>query len=90
MARIKIPGPIKNDVGGLSYVEVAGATVGEAVRDLVAKYPKLQGKILDAEGNIRRVINVFVRNEDIRHLEQLQTAVDADTEIALIPAISGG
>jgi molybdopterin converting factor small subunit len=88
--RIKIPTPLRKFTAGKDIVEVDGADVGEALRALDAAHPGLWAKICDEDGKVRRFINVYAGDEDIRFLDGLATAVDARTEISIIPAIAGG
>ena len=87
--KVQIPTPLREQSGGNAEVEVAGATVGAALADLVAKYPGLAPKLFDG-GKLRPYINVFVNDEDIRYLDEMDTAVTSGVVIALIPAVAGG
>lgn len=87
--KVQIPTPMREQAGGNAEVEVSGATVGAALADLVAKYPGLQSKLFDG-GKIRPYVNVFVNDEDIRYLDEMDTAVTAGQVVALIPAVAGG
>ncbi len=88
--RIKIPTPLRKMTAGKDVVEVEGSNVGDALRALEAQHPGMWTKIVDDSGKVRRFINVYAGDEDIRFLEGLETAVDARTEISIIPAIAGG
>ncbi|MSQ82096.1 MAG: MoaD/ThiS family protein [Myxococcales bacterium] len=90
MATIKIPTPLRKFTGEKDSVEVTAATVGEALQALEAAHPGLLAKIVDDEGKIRRFINVYAGDEDVRFLDGLQTPVGARDEISIIPAIAGG
>ena len=87
--KVQIPTPLREQSGGHAEVEVAGGTVGGALADLVAKYPGLAPKLFDG-GKLRPYINVFVNDEDIRYLDEMDTAVTSGVVIALIPAVAGG
>ncbi|HEY8504402.1 MAG TPA: ubiquitin-like small modifier protein 1 [Gemmataceae bacterium] len=87
--RVEIPTPMREHAGGQTLVDVGGGTVGEALKDLVAKHPALEAKIFD-NGKLRPYINVFVNDEDIRYLDELDTKVSDGTVVALIPAVAGG
>ena len=89
MIKVQIPPPLREQAGGSAEVEVAGGTVGAALADLVAKYPGLAPKVFDG-GKLRPYINVFVNDEDIRYLDEMDTAVTAGQVVALIPAVAGG
>ncbi len=87
--KVEIPTPLREQAGGNAEVEVTGATVGAALADLVKKYPALEPKLFQ-NGAIRPYINVFINNEDIRYLDEMDTAVTDGVIIALIPAVAGG
>ena len=87
--RIEIPSPLREHTGGKTEVSVAGATVQAALDDLVKQYPSIGPKLFDA-GKLRPYINVFVNDEDIRYLDEMQTAVVDGQVVAVIPAVAGG
>lgn len=87
--KVEIPGPLREQAGGNTEVAVAGGTVGAALADLVKQFPALEPKLF-ANGAIRPYINVFVNNEDIRYLDEMDTALTDGTTVALIPAVAGG
>jgi molybdopterin synthase sulfur carrier subunit len=89
MVKVQIPTPLREQAGGNAEVEVAGATVGAALADLVAKHPGLAPKLFDG-GKLRPYINVFVNDEDIRYLDEMDTAITSGVIVALIPAVAGG
>ncbi|MBA2227896.1 MAG: ubiquitin-like small modifier protein 1 [Thermogemmata sp.] len=86
---VEIPAPLREATGGQTAVAVAGETVAAALADLIRQYPLLESKLFQ-NGQLRPYINVFVNDEDIRYLEELQTPVADGTTIALIPAVAGG
>ena len=87
--KIEIPGPLREQAGGNTEVSVTGATVGAALADLVKQYPALEPKLFQ-NGAIRPYINVFINNEDIRYLDEMDTKVTDGVIVALIPAVAGG
>jgi molybdopterin synthase sulfur carrier subunit len=87
--KVEIPTPLREQSGGNAEVEVTGNTVGSALADLVKKYPALEPKLF-LNGKIRPYINVFINNEDIRYLDEMDTAVSDGVIVALIPAVAGG
>ena len=87
--KVQIPTPMREQAGGKSEVEVSGATVKAALDDLVRQYPALGPKLYD-QGRLRPYINVFVNDEDIRYLDELNTPVADGVIVALIPAVAGG
>jgi molybdopterin converting factor small subunit len=90
MARILIPTPLRQFADKQNSVEVAGATVGEALAALTTKFPDLKKQIFNEEGKLRSFVNVYVNDEDIRYLKKDSTPVaDADT-LSIVPSIAGG
>jgi len=71
-------------------VEAAGANIGELIEDLEKTYPGIKERLCDQNGNVRRFVNIFLNDEDIRFLEDKGTAVKQGDEISIVPAIAGG
>jgi molybdopterin synthase sulfur carrier subunit len=71
-------------------VEAVGANIGELIEDLEKSYPGIKERLCDEKGNVRRFVNIFLNDEDIRFLEDKGTAVKAGDEISIVPAIAGG
>jgi adenylyltransferase/sulfurtransferase len=88
--QVQIPGPLRSYTGQQSKVQVEGATVGEALGDLRRRYPELGGQIYEADGSVRRFINLFVNGEDIRGRDGLDTPVQAGDTVGILPAMAGG
>lgn len=88
--KVRIPSPLRNLTKGLGQVDVEGASVRELINQLEASYPGVGERLLDESGELRRFVNVFVGQEDIRFLNGLDTAVKAEDEVSIIPAIAGG
>lgn len=89
MASIKIPTPLRTYTGGEAEVTVEGATVGEALDSLTAQFPELAPHIL-TDGQLRSFVNIFLKDEDVRHLDGMATSLDADARLRIIPSIAGG
>jgi molybdopterin converting factor small subunit len=89
MPQIRIPTPLRPHAGGHDCVAARGATVGEVLGDLGKQFPALRERIFDGE-DLRRFVNVYVNNEDIRYLDDLNTAVAEQDEVSIIPAVAGG
>ena len=89
MPQVRIPTPLRPHTGNLDTVEAAGATVGAVLGSLGEQYPALRERIFDG-AELRRFVNVYVNNEDIRYLDDLETAVADKDEISIIPAVAGG
>ncbi|MHC5543857.1 ubiquitin-like small modifier protein 1 [Singulisphaera rosea] len=90
MPVVTIPTPLRPHTGGESRLEAQGATVGEILKDLGDRFPEFHKRIFNAAGELQQYVNVYVNNEDIRYLDDLETAVaDRDT-LDIIPAVAGG
>ncbi|MBY0459245.1 MAG: MoaD/ThiS family protein [Gemmataceae bacterium] len=87
--KVQIPTPLREQTGGLAEVEVSGGTVQASLDDLVRRYPGVGPKLFE-NGKLRPYINVFLNDEDIRYLDEMDTAVTDGVIMALIPAVSGG
>jgi len=90
MATVRIPTPLRKLTQGKEEVAAAGATVAELIADLEKNYPGIKERICDADGGVRRFVNIFVREEDIRFLQNLDTPVKDGDEVSIVPAIAGG
>ncbi len=90
MATLRIPTPMRAFTGNQAEVTAAGATVREVLKDLDARHPGIGGRVFDDRGAVRRYVNVFVNDEDIRALGGLETPVKDSDRITLIPAMAGG
>ena len=90
MATVRIPTPLRKLTNGLEEVAASGATIGEIITDLEKHYPGLKERICDDKGQLRRFVNVFANDEDIRFLQNLDTPVKDKDEISIVPAIAGG
>ncbi|CAB4696159.1 MAG: MoaD family protein [Actinobacteria bacterium] len=87
---IRIPTTLRTLTGGNSEVQVEGATVGEALQSLEAAHPGFKERLFDDEGGLRRFVNVFVADDDVRYLDGVNTPVPDGETIAIIPAVAGG
>jgi MoaD family protein len=87
--RIQIPTPMRQHTEGQAAVEVAGATVQGALDALAAKYPAISQRLFE-NGQVRRFVNLYLNDEDIRYLDNLATPVKDGDELAIIPAVAGG
>jgi len=90
MPQVRIPTPLRKLTGDQEVVTAEGATVGDILTNLDAAFPGLGDRLCDEEGNVRRFVNIFVNDEDIRFLEEKATAVKDTDEISIVPAIAGG
>lgn len=87
---IRIPTTLRTLTGGSSQVEVEGATVGEVLMALDSAHPGFADRLFDEEGNLRRFVNVFVADDDVRYLDGVGTAVPDGETVSIIPAVAGG
>ncbi len=87
--RVEIPTPLREHTAGKSEVEVAAGTVQDALADLIKQYPSIGPKLFN-DGKLRPYINIFLNDEDIRYLDEMQTIVKDGQLVALIPAVAGG
>lgn len=87
---VRVPTQLRPLTGGAGEIAVAGATVGEALRALDAAHPGLAERIFDESGELRRFVNVFVADEDVRFLEGLATPVTDGQIVSVLPAVAGG
>jgi molybdopterin converting factor small subunit len=89
MATVRIPTPLRGHTDGKDVVNASGATIGEVIEDLEKNHPGIRDKLVDDKG-VRRFVNIFVGDEDIRFMGGLATVVKDGDEVSIIPAIAGG
>lgn len=90
MTTVYIPTPLRRLTAGASKLEVEGGSVGELIQAVDAQHPGVAAKILDDDGEVKRFINVFRNDDEIRSLEGLDTPVDERDRISIVPAMAGG
>lgn len=88
--KVRIPTPLRSLTQGLGEVEVEGASIGQLIQNLDGKYAGLRERLCEENGNLRRFINIYVNEEDIRFLQGLDTPLKAGDEVSIVPAIAGG
>ena len=88
--KVIIPTPLRKLTSGAEVVEIEASTVKEVLDNLDAKYPGFRSSLCDESGSLRRFINIYLDGEDVRFLDNLATPVADGSEIAIVPAISGG
>jgi len=88
--KVRVPTQLRPLSGGAGEVVVEATTVGEALKALDAAHPGFSERLFDEGGNLRRFVNVFMGEEDIRFLEGLETAVPAGAVVSVVPAVAGG
>jgi sulfur-carrier protein len=89
-AKVRIPTPLRKLTNNEEVVEVNAATIGAVIVELQSRYPGIKERLLDDTGAVRRFVNVYVNEEDIRFLQNQETPVQSGDEISIIPAIAGG
>ena len=89
-AKVRIPTPLRKLTNDEELIEVEASTIGEAINELQTRYPGIKERLLDETGAVRRFVNVYVNEEDIRFLENQDTKLKSGDEISIIPAIAGG
>lgn len=90
MAKVRIPTTLRSFTRNQDQVNASGATVGEVLRELERLFPGIGPRVLDDKGAVRRYVNVFLNDEDIRFLQELDTPVKDSDRLTLIPAMAGG
>lgn len=89
--KVKIPTPLRGVTGNKDVVETNGAaTLGAAIEELEGQYPGLRERLLDDTGELRRFVNVYINNEDVRFLDGLQTPIKSGDDVSIVPAVAGG
>ncbi|HEY3861868.1 MAG TPA: ubiquitin-like small modifier protein 1 [Verrucomicrobiae bacterium] len=87
---VRIPTPLRKLTHDEETVQVTAATVGDAITELQNRFPGIKERLTDEAGSVRRFVNVYVNEEDIRFLQNQQTALRDGDEVSIIPAIAGG
>ena len=88
--KIRIPTPLRKLTNNEETVEVNAATIGEAIAELQTRFPGIKERLVDESGGVRRFVNVYVNEEDIRFLQNQETPLKEGDEVSIIPAIAGG
>ena len=86
---VRIPTPLRSLTGGNDEISADGRTVGELIDNLEKKHPGLRDRLLDEKG-VRRFVNIYIGEEDIRFLEGLKTELKNGDTVSIVPAIAGG
>lgn len=88
--KVRIPSPMRSYTNGADVIEVNATTVGEAMQSLLKSAAGIESRLFKAPGQLNRFINVFVNQEDIRFLQNLDTPLKQGDEVSIVPAIAGG
>jgi molybdopterin converting factor small subunit len=87
---VRIPPVLREHVDGQKEVGAMGETVGELIRDLVARHPGLGEQLLTPDGGLHRFVNVYVNGQDVRYLQEFETPVTERDAVIILPAMAGG
>ena len=90
MTKVRIPPVLRTQVNGQKEVEAAGSSVGEVMRDLIARYPQMGEQLLAPDGGLHRFVNVYLNGQDVRYLQLLDTPVAERDALIILPAMAGG
>lgn len=90
MATVRIPTPLRNLSGGAGEVSIAGSTVEEVLKNLEVEHPGFGERLFDDSGTLRRFVNIYVGEEDVRFGDGIATAVDDRDVVSIVPAVAGG
>ncbi len=88
--KIFVPTPLRQYAGKQAAVDVPATTVGEALNGLTSAYPDLRKHLYNEEGKLRAFVNVYLNDEDVRYLQNEETAVKDGDTLSIIPSIAGG
>ena len=87
---VRVPTQLRQITGGAGEIPVDGSTVGEVLKALDAAHPGMAERLFDDAGNLRRFVNVFLAEEDVRFLDGLNTPVTDGQTVSIVPAVAGG
>jgi sulfur-carrier protein len=87
---VRIPTPLRAVTKGAAEVHASADTIGDLIEDLERQYPGLRERLVEDGGSLRRFINIYVNQEDIRFLQGTKTALREGDEVSIVPAIAGG
>ncbi len=90
MAEVQIPSLLRKAVGGEKQIHIQGETVSKVLDNLTKQYPALKERILTTEGQIQPFVVLYVNNEDIRFLQEMNTPLKDEDVVSILPAVAGG
>lgn len=88
--KVRIPTPLRKLTHNAEQVEINAATIGAAIEELQSRFPGIAERLVDEKGEVRRFVNIYVNEEDIRFLKNKETPIKDGDEVSIIPAIAGG
>jgi molybdopterin synthase sulfur carrier subunit len=87
---VRVPAQLRSLTGGAGELDVPAGTVRDVIGAVEAAHPGIEARLLDERGGLRRFVNVFVAEEDVRYLDGLDTSVADGTTVSIVPAVAGG
>ena len=87
---VRLPTVLRSFAGGQAVVKANGETVREVLEDLALQFPQLRGQVITEDGTLHRFVNVYVDDDDIRYLDKLETKIQAEQTVSILPAVAGG
>lgn len=90
MATVFVPTPLRRLTGGQSKLSVSGNNVEAVLQSIDSQYPGIADRVLDGDGNVKRFINIFLNDDEIRTLQGLDTPVQENDKVSIVPAMAGG
>ncbi len=90
MPSVRIPTPLRKLTSDKDEVNISAANIAQLIDEMESQYPGIKSRLCDESGNVRRFINLYVNNEDIRFLNGKETALNEGDIVSIIPAIAGG
>ncbi|MBL8075392.1 MAG: MoaD/ThiS family protein [Nitrospira sp.] len=90
MIKVRIPTPLRPLTKNQGEVDIAAGSITDLVNSLEASYPGIKARLCDESGELRRFVNIYVNEEDIRFLKGKDTALKTGDEVSIVPAIAGG
>jgi molybdopterin converting factor small subunit len=87
---VKIPTQLRSLTGGDAEVQATGATVSDLIEDLASSFPGIKERLIGDDGALRRFVNLYVDQEDVRFLDGIHTKVSEESKVSIIPAVAGG
>lgn len=88
--KVRIPTPLRKLTNGSDEVSAEGRNISDVINDLETKYPGLKERICESDGKLRRFVNIYLNDEDIRFKKNMETELKENDEVSIIPAIAGG